>query len=121
MYDNAVCFVNPLFADPAAGGSDDWAVGSLNIPYAYTLELRPDPVVPRLVHFDPPASAIGPTSDELRHGAAAMLARILFVIGVDVANERTRAQMHRIRQYAMHRSYRATNTRTTATALNCTH
>ena len=80
MYDVFLCFFFYFcFLDPAAGGSDDWAVGSPHIPYAYTLELRPDPVVPRLVHFDPPRSAIRPTSDELRHGVAAMLARILFV------------------------------------------
>jgi hypothetical protein len=47
------------------------------MPYAYTIELRPNPANSRLIHFDPPRTAIQPTGKELLYGAAAMLAEML--------------------------------------------
>lgn len=32
--------INPSFPDPAAGASDDWALGVAKVPLSYTLELR---------------------------------------------------------------------------------
>uniref|UniRef100_A0A182NVG9 Peptidase M14 domain-containing protein n=1 Tax=Anopheles dirus TaxID=7168 RepID=A0A182NVG9_9DIPT len=45
---------------PAAGGSDDWARGALNIKYAYTVELRDT----GRYGFVLPANQIKPTGDE---------------------------------------------------------
>lgn len=45
---------------PAAGGSDDWARGALNIKYAYTVELRDT----GRYGFVLPASQIQPTGEE---------------------------------------------------------
>lgn len=45
---------------PAAGGSDDWARGVMNIKYAYTIELRDN----GNYGFNLPASQIKPTGEE---------------------------------------------------------
>jgi len=66
-------------ADPAGGGSDDWAMGMAAVPYAYTIELRPNPTQSRLVHFDPPARILQPTGEEAVEGVKAMLATIKYV------------------------------------------
>jgi len=64
---------------PAGGGSDDWVIGELNMPYSYTIELRPNPAHSRLIHFDPPRTIIQPTGKELLYGTATMLAEMLCI------------------------------------------
>jgi hypothetical protein len=66
-----------LHSDPAGGGSDDWAIAELHVPYAYTIELRPNPENSQLIHFNPPNTVIQPTGKELLYGLAAMLGEML--------------------------------------------
>ena len=54
------------------GGSDDWALGSANITYSFTIELPPK-AEPGFVL---PASRILPVGKEMYAGVAAMLEKL---------------------------------------------
>lgn len=56
---------------PAAGGSDDWALGKCGIPYAFTVELRPGPGSSN--GFLLPPSEIKPCGVEITAGIVALV------------------------------------------------
>ena len=58
-----------LFADAAAGGSDDFAKGGANIKYAYTIELRDT----GRYGFILPESEITPAAEEFFVGMKALM------------------------------------------------
>ncbi|RWS25052.1 carboxypeptidase B-like protein, partial [Leptotrombidium deliense] len=64
---------NVLYA--AAGGSDDWALGVAGVPYAYTLELRPDEN--SFSGFVLPPNQIKPTGEETWAGVKAFATAIM--------------------------------------------